>query len=159
MKKQPRVKSKYNSKEVFSFDRAPGEFKSVTEKSINEIKSYCTHLIATKYKGSYESRSLYAMVGTVIGNFDLLVSRLKQDYASRRSKLKKAQSLGVKKVNRLMMEFEKTIADHEVALKRYNDNMLDFDGYAIDEGLHYEPQRLADFKNRLKKIEEKNNEA
>ena len=99
------------------------------------------------------------MIGTVIGNFDLLVSRLKQDYSSRRSKLKKAQSLGVKEVNKMLIEFEKTAADHEVALRRYNDNMIDFDGQAIDKGLHYQESRLNDFKNRLKKIEEKNYEA
>lgn len=159
MKKQPIIKSNYNEKEVFSFEKAPGEFKSVTERSINDIKSYCTHIIANKYKGNYEPRSLYAMVGTVIGNFDLLVSRLKQDYSSRRGKLKKAQSLGVKKVDELLLQFESTAANHEAALRRYNENMIDYDGHAIEDGLHYQESRMENFKNRLKAIEEKNHEA
>ena len=159
MRKQPTIKSNYKSKESFSFDRAPSEFKSVTEKSINEIKSYCSHLIANKYKGSYDARALYAMVGTVVGNFDLLTSRLEDDYSNRRSKLKKAQSQGVKEVNRLILEFEKTIADRERALKRYNDNVSDFDGYSVGEDLHYSKDRIKQFKDRLKKIEERNHEA
>ena len=159
MKKQPKIKSKYNAKEAFSFEEAPEGFESVTEQSIKDIKAYCSQLIANKFKGNYDARTLYAMVGTVIGNYDLLYSRLKQDYTSRSNKLKKAQSLGIKKVNQKIIEFEKTVADHEVALNRHNQNMIDFDGLAIDEGLHFNRERIHEFKNRLKNIEEKNHEA
>ena len=159
MKKQPKIKSKYDSKETFSFEETPGEFDSVTEESINDIKAYCSRLIKDKYKGNYDARTLYAMVGTVIGNFDLLYSRLRQDYNSRSTKLKKAQSKGVKKVNQRIIEFEKVVADHEIALGRHNQNMIDFDDQPIDEGLHYDRGRIQEFKNRLKNIEEKNHEA
>jgi hypothetical protein len=159
MDKQPVIHSKYNAKERFSFDEAPGEFKSVTEKSINDIKSYCTLLIGNKYKGSYDARSLYAMVGTVIGNFDLLYSRLRQDYDSRKSKLKKAQRLGIKKANEELIKFGQTVTDHEAALRRYNENVKEYDDQGIDDDLHFQKSRLEEFRNRLKKIEEKNHEA
>lgn len=158
-KKQPKIRSKYNAREVFSFDRVPGEFRSVTEESIENIKNYCTDTIADKYNGDYSSRTLYAMVRTIAGNFDLLVSRLKEDYSCRRGKLKKAQNQGIKQVNSLILGVEKLIVDYEVALKLYNDNVIEYGGFSVDKNLHYSRERVESFKDRLKKIEEKNHEA
>lgn len=158
-KKQPKVKSKYNSREVFSFDKVPGEFHSVTEDSIENIKKYCTKTIKETYNGDYTSRTLYAMVRTITGNFDLLTSKLKEDYSCRRSKLKKAQNSGIKQVNSLVLQFEKIVLDYEVALKLYNENVIEYGGFAIDENLHYSRERIEEFKKRLKEIEEKNHEA
>lgn len=158
MSKEPVVKSNYNIKEAFTFDQTPNEFKSVTEKSINDIKNYCAETISRKYNGSYDSRSLYPMVRQVAGKFDLLSSRLEDDYACRKSKLKSAQIIGVKQANELILQFEKMIADREMALKRYSDNVLDYDGYTLED-LQYSKERVQEFKKRLKLIEEKNHEA
>lgn len=158
-KKQPRVKSKYNAKEIFSFDRVPGEFHSVTEESIENIKNYCAKVIADKYNGDYSSRTLYAMVRTIAGNFDLLTSKLKEDYSCRRGKLKKAQNQGIRQVNSLVIKLEKMIVDYEVALKLYNENVIEYGGFSVDENLHYSRERIESFKNRLKLIEERNHEA
>ena len=157
-KQQPTIKSDYNAKEAFTFDQTPNEFKSVTEKSINEIKRYCTETISRKYHNSYDTRALYAMVKTVIGNFDLLSSKLKDDYSCRRSKLKNAQIVGIKQANELILQFEKMVADREMALKRYSDNVMEYDGYSV-ENLEYSKERIQEFKKRLKIIEEKNHEA
>lgn len=156
---QPNIKSRYKANKTFKFDKVPSEFKSVTEDSISGIKAHCTRVIANKFKGSYDARTLYAMVGTVVGNFDLLISKLKEDYSSHLGKLKRAQSLGIKEVSEQLFEFEKTVAAYEMALNRYSDNIADFDGRPLDESLHYSKARLNDFKQRLAKIEEKNHEA
>lgn len=157
--KQPRVQSSYNAKENFSFDKTPSDFRSVTEKSINEIKAYCSQTLSRKYKGSYDARTLYAMVGTIIGNFDLLSSKLKEDYSSRKNKMKNAQNQGVKKVNQRIYEFKNLVSSHESALKRFSNNLSDYDGEGAEEMLHYPLERIKEFENRIKTIEEKNNEA
>ena len=158
-KKRPNIKSKYNSKEVFSFDRVPGDFKSVTEESIDNIKNYCTKTIEEKYNSSYPSQSLYAMVRTIIGNFDLLTSKLKEDFSCRRGKLKKAQNQGIRQVNALVIQFEKNITDYEMALKLYNDNIVEYGGFSVEDNLHYPRERMKNFSKRLEKIEENNHEA
>lgn len=157
--KRPIIHSKYNSKEKFTFEKTPSEFESVTKKSIDGIKAYCTRTISSKYKNQYDSRTLYAMIGTVIGNFDLLTSQLKEDYGNRRSKLKRAQSLGIRDVNEKIFAFKKTVDDYERALSRLESNLQDFDGTTSTKNLHFQSERLTDFDQRLKKIEEKNHEA
>lgn len=158
--KNPKVHSEYNEKERFSFEKTPGEFKSITEKSINNIKSYCTHTISSKFKNTHSPNTLYAMIGTVIGNFDLLYSRLKDDYSSRRTKLKKAQGLGVARVGKLIIEFDKTVGDYEMARQRFYKNIQEYEEAPIkNESVHSPKERLIEFEKRLKKIEEKNHEA
>lgn len=160
MKDRPIIHSDYNSKEKFSFEEAPSEFKSITQKSINEIKTYCTRTIAIKYKGTYSPNALYPMVGTIVGNFDLLSSRLKEDYSNRRAKLKKAQSLGSAKVEKLIIEFDKTVSDYEMAYRRFYENIKEYEDAPVrDERVHSSKERLLEFEKRLKKIEEKNHEA
>ena len=159
MRKKPIIRSAYNKREKFSFDKTPDEFKSVTEKTINNIKDYCTETIEEKYQGKYDASSLYAKVGTVMGNFDLLASRLKEDCDGRRSKLKKAQLSGMKKVSQKLYRFNRLVAEHEFALNRYSDNIKDYDGESLPQDLHYSRERLAMFNNKLNKIEEKNHAA
>ena len=159
MRKKPVVRSAYNKREKFSFDKTPEEFKSVTEETINKIKDYCTETIEEKYQGKYDAASLYAKVGTVMGNFDLLTSRLEEDYSGRRSKLKKAQLSGMKKVSQKLYRFNRLVAEHEFVLKRYSDNLKDYDGEGLPEELHYSRDRLAMFNNKLNIIEEKHHAA
>lgn len=159
MKRQPTVKSNYNAKEIFSFDKTPNEFRTITEKSINDIKEYCSNIIAEKYNGTYDAGALYAMTRTVIGNFDLLSSRLKDDYSCRKGKLKSAQNNGIRQARNLLSNFEKMVADREMALRRYSDNLREYNGYMIDEDLSYSKDKLKNLKKRLTIIEEKNREA
>lgn len=159
MRKQPIIHSKYNSKENFSFEDMPGEFKSVTQQSINDIKDYCAHTIANKFKGSYDAGSLYFMIGVVMGNFDLLTSQLIEDYGSRRSKMKKAQSLGLKQVGQMLEEFKHDVAQYEVILNDYSEAIAIYGGRPLDDDLHYRSNKLVELENKLNKVMEKNNEA
>ena len=132
---------------------------SITNKKLDQTRKYCSRLIENKYDGDYESRTLRAMLGTIIGNFDLLKSKLTNDYNRARNKLKNRQNRKIKKVTKMIKNFEKTVTDHEMALKRYSENIADFNDYSVDDTLHYKNEELQALKLRLTKIEEKNHEA
>lgn len=157
--KTPTVKSNYNKNEKFSYDATPAHFESVTDDSIRAIKEYCADLIKEKYGGKYDAGTLYAMVRMVAGNFDLLKSQLTKDYGDRKSNLKRAQNNGIEQANEKLINFKKTVEEHDSAFELYHDNVAEYTGHAPSEKLRYSQERLEEFGNRLKKIEEKNHEA
>lgn len=154
-KKQPLVKSKFNTNEKFTFDNTPTRFDSITEQSIADVKEYCLETIEKKFNGKYDARTLYAMAGMVFDNFDLLYSHLEGDYGCRRANLKRAQEDGISKVNERLLNFEKTVADHDSALELFRKNVADFNGEEVDKALAYPKNRLDDYKKRLTNIKEK----
>lgn len=159
MRKKPIIRSAYNKRERFSFDDTPERFESVTKETLNKVKNYCTETIEEKYQGEYDAASLRAKVGTVMGNFDLLTSKLIEDRNSRRGKLKKAQLSGMKKASRRLYRLNRLATEHEIALKRYSNNLKDYDGEELPQELHYSRDRLAMLNNKFNMIEEKNHAA
>lgn len=157
MKKEPKIHSRYNSNEMFTFEKTPNKFESVTEESIKGIKNYCADVISDKY--TFEPNTLYPMVRTIMGNFDLLKSKLRQDYISRRGKMKRAEIDGIERTNKKLIEYKMIIDDYNQALKRFNMNLVDFGEDEIKGSMGDQEKALTDYENRLKQVEEKNHEA
>ena len=146
-------------KERSSLLSAGSGLKSITNQQLDEIRKYCSSLIEEKYDGNYTSRALRSMIGTIIGSFDLLESKLTKDYNRVLKRLKFWQNRKIKKATKMLKSFERTVTDHEVALERYKDNIVVFTNRQIEHDLSYPDSELQALKKRLIQIEENNHEA
>ena len=146
-------------KSRYSLINNGSSLRSITNQELDETRKYCSSLVEEKYDGDYESRTLRSMMGTIKGSFDLLKSKLTDDYNRMLNKLKRRQNRKIKKVARMITNFEPIVESHEVALKRYSENIAAFTDRRIDNNLSYSDADLQELKTRLNKIEEKNHEA
>lgn len=146
-------------KERSSLLSAGSGLKSITNQQLDETRKYCSSLIEEKYDGNYTSRALRSMIGTIIGSFDLLESKLTKDYDRVLKRLKFWQNRKIKKATKMLKSFERTVADHGVALERYKDNIVVFTNRQIEHDLSYPDSELQALKKRLIQIEENNHEA
>lgn len=159
LEKQPMIRTAYNPKENFSFDRVPSEFKSVTQRNINQIKNHCVRTIANKFKGEFKPNTLGAMVGVVLDGFDLLRLNLKSDRSTRKSKIKNAQSKGIQRVDMRIANFKGLTVEYGMALNRFADNVKKYDDSMLVEKMQFPEERMKQIERRLNKIKEKNHEA
>lgn len=155
--RQVRIKSKYNPNEQFEFDESPKLFSSVTNKTIQRMRKYCIWESEQTNGGKYPVNALDDMMRSVVGRFDLLYSRLEGDYSSRRSKLDEAYSRGLGDIDKMIIEFKKTIVDHDMAFKQYKKAYFECTGEELDTDLSFDKKTLSDIEARFEKLDKEIN--
>lgn len=152
------IASNFNRKEKFDCNNIPKHFDSITETSIRNIKQHCSIVINKKYNGMHNARTLKAMLETIDGEFDQLYACLEGDYSARLANLKECHEKELCKAREELINFDKTISNHEFAYEIFANNVENFSGIRPSESLRYPRKKYEEFELRLKKLMEKNHE-
>ena len=154
MKKEVVLKSDFPQKEEFSYNDVPKYFKSVTIRSLRNIKNYCARTLRQKYNNKYEPNTLKAMLQTIDGEFDHAYAMLTDDYNSRLRNLQTAYQEGLADIEKEFLEFRQLASEHDQAFQDYDEIHSDLIGRRLDQKLLFSSTRLDNIEHQYKNLQD-----
>ena len=147
------IVSDFNYNEEFDYLNAPKHFKSITDRSIRDIRRRCVRT-ALQYDGQDSPAALKALLQAINGDFNMAYSQVDGDEDARRANLQAAYTKGLADLGAKILDFRKTVDDHDKLFKKYADAMEQATGDRPDDSLKYglaEVKELEKEYNELKK--------
>ena len=151
--REVKIKSKYDEDEEFDYRETPKIFRSVTNKTIQRLRSYCLRKNKKESKGEWKAGTLKAMLESVAGRFEPAHQRLVGDYASRLSNLENAYVTGVADLSAQIIEFEFQVSDHEILYEEYSRLYKSFSGEDLPANLSFKSKDLEMIKKSCETLE------
>lgn len=153
--REVKIKSKYDENEEFDYRETPKIFRSVTNRTIQKLRSYCLKMNKKESKGEWKEGALKAMLESVAGRFEPAHQRLVGDYSSRLSNLENAYVSGIADLNAQIIEFESQVNNHAILFEEYAGLYYDFTGERLPANLSFEKSKLESILKECNALEER----
>lgn len=148
------IKSDFPQKDKFSYDNVPRNFKSVTAKSLRNIKNYCTRTLRRKFHNKYEPNTLQAMLQTINGEFDHAYAMLTADHNSRLKNLETAYQAGLARIGNEILDLRMLANNHDLAFQAYDEVYSELTGRRLDQKLLYSSTRLEELERQYQTLKD-----
>ena len=151
--REVKIRSKYKENEEFDYRETPKIFRSVTNKTIQKLRTYCLMINRIESRDEWKPGTLKAMLESVAGRFEPAHQRLVGDYSSRLSNLENAFVEGIADLNAQIIEFENQVNEHNILFEEYSKLYEDYANESLPADLAFKDKDLDTLKKNCEQLE------